>query len=59
MTAPRPGIFKLPSFKLREKGAQAGRMSQITYQLASSDRRIVEQTPSLKKLEELLARPVP
>ncbi len=50
----RPAVFRLPDLKLRKKGAQAGRMSQVTFQLSTSDQRILDNTPKLKELRDFL-----
>lgn len=55
----RPGNFLLPSYdQARKNGEKNGRLSHIFLSMAS-DERVIEQTPSLQRLEEILARPIP
>lgn len=62
MTAPlknRPGNFTLPAYSQTRNAAEKnGRLSHAFVSMAS-DRRIIENTPSLKALYEFLATPKP
>ena len=59
-TKPRPKPFILPSFTKAKRTQDQfnGLMSQALHTMAS-DERVIEATPSLQRLREILRRPLP
>lgn len=57
MTTKKKSPFKLPTGKAKGPLVPIYSFNSVT--TAASDRRVIENTPCLKKLYEFLARPIP